>query len=155
MFCVQLAMRFGCTCNIKAYYLVHSLGKFFCSKGKSPSKNRLVALLEKHLFIKRSTIPKAGKGLFTKVFIPRGMLIVEYKGRVTSWKDVNDDNGKNRYIYYINWHKVIDAKDDEKALGRYANDCRGLNSKEAITNNSMYAIINNRVFIKSIKNIPA
>jgi len=55
-------MRFGCTCNIKAYYLVHSLGKFFCSKGKSSSKNRLVALLEKHLFIKRSTIPKAGKG---------------------------------------------------------------------------------------------
>ena len=80
---------------------------------------------------------------------------MEYKGKVTSWKEVNDDNGKNRYIYYINRHKVIDARDDLKLLGRYANDSKGPKRIKGIKNNSMYAIINNRVFIKSIKNILA
>ena len=50
-----------------------------------------MALLEKHLVVKRSTLPKAGKGLYTKVSIHRGKIIVEYKGKVTTWKDVNDD----------------------------------------------------------------
>ena len=30
-----------------------------------------MALLEKHLFVQESTIPGAGKGLFTKVEIPK------------------------------------------------------------------------------------
>ena len=30
-----------------------------------------MALLEKHLYVKQSTIPKAGKGLFTKIAIPK------------------------------------------------------------------------------------
>ena len=114
-----------------------------------------MALLEKHLVVKRSTLPKTGKGLFTKVPIHRGKMIVEYKGKVTAWKDVNDDKGRNRYIYYINRNIVIDAKDDKKELPRYANDSKGPNRKEGIKNNSMYAIVNNRVFIKSIKDIPA
>src|SRR5690606_40160989 len=56
----------------------------------------LMALLEKHLYVKKSTLPNSGKGLFTKVFIPKGTRIVEYKGRRTVWKDVKDDDGKNR-----------------------------------------------------------
>ena len=40
-----------------------------------------MALLEKHLFVKESTIPGAGKGLFTKVDIAKGSRVVEYKGR--------------------------------------------------------------------------
>jgi SET domain-containing protein len=111
--------------------------------------------LETHLVVKRSTIPKTGKGLFTKIYIPRGTLIVEYEGKVTSWKEVNDDNGRNRYIYYINRHKVINAKDDTKALARFANDSRGPNRLEGIKNNSMYAVINDRVYIRAIKNITA
>jgi len=114
-----------------------------------------MTLSKNHLVVKRSTIPKAGKGLFTKVSIHRGKIIVEYKGKVTTWKDVNDDKGRNRYIYYINRNIVIDAKHDKKGLARYANDSKGPNRKEGIKNNSMYAIVNNRVFIKSIKNILA
>ncbi|PZR24775.1 MAG: SET domain-containing protein-lysine N-methyltransferase, partial [Azospira oryzae] len=47
-----------------------------------------MALLEKHLYVKKSTLPGAGKGLFTKVFIPKGTRIIEYKGEVLTWKEV-------------------------------------------------------------------
>jgi hypothetical protein len=39
-------------------------------------------LLEKYLLIKASTIPGCGMGLFTKKFIPKGTLLVEYKGTI-------------------------------------------------------------------------
>ncbi|WP_431210577.1 SET domain-containing protein [Puia sp. P3] len=44
-------------------------------------------LLEKQLVVKRSTLKGAGKGLFTTRDIPRGKKIVEYKGKVTTWKE--------------------------------------------------------------------
>jgi uncharacterized protein len=45
-------------------------------------------LPEKQLFIKQSSIGNAGKGLFTKQYIAKGTRIIEYKGRVTTWKKV-------------------------------------------------------------------
>lgn len=41
-----------------------------------------MALLEKHLYVKRSLLPGAGRGLFTKVPIKKGTRIVEYKGEI-------------------------------------------------------------------------
>lgn len=113
-----------------------------------------MALLEKHLFVKKSTIPKAGKGLFTKIFIPKGKKIVEYKGKKTVWKDVKDDDGKNGYIFYINRNCVIDALPSKKELGRYANDARGLIRIEGIKNNSEYVVEGKRCFIVARKDIP-
>ena len=69
-----------------------------------------MALLEKQLLIGKSLLPGAGKGLFTKKAISIGTRIVEYKGKVTTWKEVDDDNGKNGYIYYINRNHVINAR---------------------------------------------
>lgn len=68
-----------------------------------------MALLEKYLYVKKSTLPNAGKGLFTKVFIPKGTRIVEYKGKITTWKEVEDEDGKNAYIFYVKRYHVIDA----------------------------------------------
>ena len=48
-----------------------------------------MTLREKHLLVKRSTIPDAGKGLFTKIFIPKGVRIVEYKGSISTWEAVD------------------------------------------------------------------
>jgi hypothetical protein len=45
-----------------------------------------MALLEKHLRIKRSLLPGAGKGLFTTKFIPKGTRIVEYKEKLQAGK---------------------------------------------------------------------
>ena len=98
-----------------------------------------MALLEKHLFVKKSTIPNAGKGLFTKIFIPKGTRIVEYKGRRTIWKDVKDDH-ENGYLYTINNNNVIDAGKTLSALARYANDAKGLTRVKGVVNNSQYVV---------------
>lgn len=114
-----------------------------------------MALLEKFLFVKKSSIPQSGKGLFCKKMIPKGTRIVEYKGKMTTWKLVDHDEGKNGYIYYINRNLVIDAYNNDKTFGRYANDARGLSRKKGINNNSEYVIDGRKVFIESLKDIPA
>lgn len=116
-----------------------------------------MALLEKQLVVKRSTIPNSGKGLFTKKFIAKGTTIVEYKGKKTTWKDVDIDEGRNGYIYYINRNHVIDAMTFPKYLGRYANDAQGLTRIKGINNNCRYVTDTDtmRVYIEAVKDIPA
>jgi SET domain-containing protein len=114
-----------------------------------------MALLEKQLYVKKSTIPNAGKGLFTKKFIPKGTLIVEYKGRRSTWKEVKDEDGKNGYIFYINRNHVIDGLPNKKALARYANDARGLVKIKGLVNNCDYVIHGLKAYIESKKDIPA
>lgn len=110
---------------------------------------------ENKLVVKRSTIAGSGKGLFTKVFIPKGTRIVEYKGTITNWKKVKETEGENGYIYYVTRNWVIDAAPHPEALARYANDARGLNRVKGITNNSEYKEDGRKVYIVSKKDIPA
>jgi len=114
-----------------------------------------MAFLEKQLYVKKSTLPNAGKGLFTKKFIPKGTRIVEYKGRTRTWKEVQADEDESPYIYYVKRNFVIDALNDKKALARYANDARGLERVKDINNNAEYAEEGTRVFIEATKDIPA
>lgn len=113
-----------------------------------------MALLEKNLFVDDSTIPGAGKGLFTNIDIPKGTRIVEYKGRRTTWKEVKDDS-TNYYIYTINRNNVIDAQKTLSALARYANDAKGFTRVKGLTNNCVYVNEDKRAFIESVKDIPA
>lgn len=112
-------------------------------------------LLEKHLIVKRSTLKGAGKGLFTRKDIPRGRKIVEYKGRISTWKEVDNHKGFNGYIYYVTRSHVIDARRAKEALARYANDAKGLSKTDGITNNCTYIIEGLKVYIKAMRNIPA
>lgn len=114
-----------------------------------------MAFLEKQLYVKTSTLPGAGKGLFTKKFIPKGTRIVEYKGRTRSWKEVQQDEQESPYIYYVKRNFVIDALNDKKAMARYANDARGLQRVKDINNNAEYVEDGVRVFIEAAKDIPA
>ncbi|GIV36706.1 MAG: SET domain-containing protein-lysine N-methyltransferase [Cyclobacteriaceae bacterium] len=114
-----------------------------------------MALLEKHLYVKKSTLPNAGKGLFTKVFIPKGTRIVEYKGKITTWKEVEDEDGKNVYIFYVKRNHVIDAWKTPRHLARYANDAKGLSRVKGVTNNCEYVTEGLRAYIESVKDIPA
>ena len=114
-----------------------------------------MALLEKQLVIKRSKIPGAGKGLFTKQFIPKGARIIEYKGRITTWKDVLEGKDFNGYVYYISRNHVIDAMKHKKSLGRYANDARGLSKTKGVVNNSKYVVADKKVYMEAIKDIPS
>lgn len=114
-----------------------------------------MALLEKKVRVKKSGLANSGNGLFAKDLIPKGTLIVEYKGKITSWKEVDDNDGNNGYIYYVKRNHVIDASKHIKALARYANDARGLQRKKGLTNNAEYVEIGVKVFIKSSKDIAA
>ena len=110
---------------------------------------------EKYLRVKKSVLPDAGDGLFTTRPIKKGTRIVEYKGRVTSWKRVNHEKGSNPYIFYVKRHHVIDAKPYKKAKARFANDARGLKRIKGIVNNSEYVEDGLRVYIEAKKDIPA
>ncbi|HYG17742.1 MAG TPA: SET domain-containing protein-lysine N-methyltransferase [Ohtaekwangia sp.] len=114
-----------------------------------------MALLEKQLYIKKSNLPNAGMGLFTKKFIPKGTRIVEYKGRISTWKDIKDEDGKNGYIFYVTRNHVIDALPHKKALARYANDARGLVRIKGMTNNCDYITDGKTPYIESKRDIPA
>jgi SET domain-containing protein len=114
-----------------------------------------MALQEKNLVIKKSTIPGAGKGLFTKKIIPKGVQITEYKGKVTTWKDVDHMDGMNAYIFYINRNHVIDGSKHTKVFARFANDAKGSENGLGLRNNCKYVIDGLRVFLVSRKEIAA
>ena len=113
-----------------------------------------MAFMEKDLHVKKSTIPGAGKGLFTKKFIPKGSRIAEYKGKISTWKDVDHHDGLNAYIYYINRYHVIDSSKHKNNLARYANDAKGSENGVKLMNNCYFVIDKCRVFLESKRDIP-
>jgi SET domain-containing protein len=114
-----------------------------------------MALYDKYLYIKKSNLPNAGKGLFTKVFIPKGAKITEYKGDILTWKEVckKPDEGIG-YVFYFNRNHVIDAWKTKKGVAHFANDARGLVRVTGLKNNSEYDTENNRCYIVATKDIP-
>ncbi len=110
--------------------------------------------LDSILKVKTSTIPGAGKGLFTTRMIPKGSIITEYLGKISTWKDADHDEGNNAYIYYINRNHVIDAK-GSTAFAHYANDGSGFRKIKGVTNNSEYVVQGKQVFIVAKRDIEA
>lgn len=108
---------------------------------------------EKHLYLKRSLLPGAGKGLFTKTDIPKGKIIVQYKGSVHKWKDIKHEDGYNAYLFKINNNVVLNAKNYLKSYARYANDARGFSKIVGLRNNAEYLVKKNECFIISIRKI--
>ena len=115
-----------------------------------------MALLEKQLVVKKSSLPGAGKGLFTLKDIPKGTWIVEYKGQILTWPEVEKmADYRNGYVFYVFRNHVIDAWNHRKAKARYANDAMGIARIPGLRNNSEYHVYKRRCYIKATKNIPA
>jgi len=114
-----------------------------------------MALQEKHLFVKRSLIKKAGKGLFTSAPIAKGTRITEYKGTIKTWKEVTDSDYFNAYVFYVNKNHVIDAMEQKDSFARYANDAKGSSGEHAFRNNCKYEIDGLRVYLIAMKDIAA
>jgi len=112
-----------------------------------------MALFEKYLVIKKSKLPNAGKGLFTKIDIPKGKRIVEYKGKLRRWKDVKYLDGYNGYLMYITSNAVIDAEPAVNTFGRYANDANGFGKTPGLKNNCEYVSEGRRCYIESLRPI--
>jgi uncharacterized protein len=106
------------------------------------------------LYVDNSSIPSAGKGLFTSRDIEKGELVMEYTGEITTWEQVRHDAG-NLYIYFVNEDYVINAKEHPDAIARYANDAHGLTRVEGLHNNCRFVNINGKIFIKATKLIRA
>jgi len=109
------------------------------------------------LKVKKSTLPGAGKGLFTMRDIRKDEIVCEYEGELITWNDAieRNDKGKGGYVYYINDKTCIDAFYYKKTFGRYANDAAGLARIPGLRNNAVYDEKKKKVFIKATRNIPA
>lgn len=107
------------------------------------------------LYVKKSTIPKAGKGLFTDSLIKKNEYIIEYTGDVITWDEVikRSEAGKGGYVFYISNKKCIDAFDHPESLARYANDARGPVRIKGVRNNAVYAIKKGKGYIQATRNI--
>src|SRR5690242_3440735 len=106
-----------------------------------------MAYLDKHLYLKKSQLPRAGKGLFTRVDIAKGTRITQYKGRIQPWKEVKDEDGYNAYLFKLNSRKAINALNYKKSFGRYANDAKGFQRVKGLRNNAEYETEGDRCYI--------
>jgi SET domain-containing protein len=115
-----------------------------------------MALLDKNLVVKKSTLPGTGMGLFTKVLIPKGTRITEYKGKIMTWKEVQADVDDHLgYVFWFNNQYVIDAWKTKKGIAHFANDAMGITRVPGIRNNSEYQTEKKRCYIVATKDIPA
>jgi hypothetical protein len=112
-----------------------------------------MALLEKHLLIKKSQLPNAGKGLFTKVDISKGTRIVEYKGRIQTWREVKHEDGYNPYLFRVNGQTVINGLNHKKAYARYINDAAGITRVKGLQNNTWFVIDGRKCFVEAKRKI--
>lgn len=108
---------------------------------------------KKYLFVKKSSLPGAGMGLFTRITFFKGDRIVEYKGRRQPWKEVKGEDGYNGYLLRLNRTTAINALPYKKALGRFANDAAGLGRSQGLRNNAEYLIYGDRCFIEATRTI--
>jgi len=94
--------------------------------------------------------------LFTKVFIPKGARITEYKGEVVTWKEVEKmADHRNGYVFYFSQKYCIDGWKTKKGVAHFANDAKGIVRVPGIKNNCDYVTEKRRCFVEAIKDIPA
>ncbi len=112
---------------------------------------------DKNFEVRKSSIPGAGKGLFTKVDLKKGERIIEYLGEIITEAELDKRAEKDifGYAFFVSKKKCIDAYYMPEALARYANDAKGITRVKGINNNCCYEIWKNRGWIKAEKNIKA
>jgi SET domain-containing protein len=109
--------------------------------------------MEKNVYAKKSKLPDAGLGLFAKKNFKKGDKIVEYKGRIQTWKEAVKENWENPYLFWINAKTVINPIKSNTAMAHYANDARGPGKVKGLRNNAEYQTEGNRCFIFATRDI--
>jgi SET domain-containing protein len=109
------------------------------------------------LYVAKSGLPGAGKGLFTDKPIRKGTRVVEYTGEIITLAEYEERTQNDRYGYllYVDKDHCIDAYRCRGALARYANDAKGIYRKKGLFNNCKYDIVGKRGYIVAFRNIPA
>lgn len=109
------------------------------------------------LIVKTSTLPNAGKGLFTTKPIKKGAKIIEYKGEIIDWKEYlkRVDRDEDGYLFYVTKKHCIDAFKTPQYKARFANDAEGIARIKGLKNNSVYDIEGLQCYIVSTRDISA
>ena len=110
------------------------------------------------LVVKKSQLPKAGKGLFTINEISKGETVCEYEGERITWAEAerrNEEDDQSGYVFYITKKNCIDAFAYIDTFGRYANDAAGLGRVKGLRNNAVYEVRENKVYIVATRKIKA
>ncbi len=113
------------------------------------------------LYLKKSLIPGAGKGLFVKNEVKKGEIVCEYEGEIVPWSvcEKRAEEGHEGYAFFITKNRCVDAYFTKEAIGRYANDAKGIGRVEGLKNNAQYEIKTRqgekRVFIVATRTIKA
>lgn len=113
------------------------------------------------LYLKKSLIPGAGKGLFVKKDFKRGEIVCEYEGEIVPWSvcEKRAEEGHEGYAFFITKNRCVDAYFTKDAIGRYANDAKGIGRVDGLKNNAQYEIKTRqgekRVFIVATRTIKA
>lgn len=101
-------------------------------------------MLDKFLKIKKSKIPQAGKGVFTKVDFKKGQRICEMLGEIVKVKEYNkrlkDFSTKEGYAVEITSRRYLDTWNHE-CFGKYINDAY----KSSFKNNTVLCIDENEI----------
>lgn len=109
------------------------------------------------LLVKKSKLPKAGKGLFTTKPIKAGAKVIEYKGEIIKWNQYKErvNNNQDGYLFYISKEVCIDAFPTPQYKARFANDAEGLRRIPGLKNNATYEILDGKCFIVASRDIKA
>ncbi|HMP98969.1 MAG TPA: SET domain-containing protein [Cyclobacteriaceae bacterium] len=108
------------------------------------------------LVVKKSQLPKAGKGLYTKDFIKKGTRVIEYKGEIIDDKESErraEEEDIYGYMFFINKKHCIDAYYTPQHMARYANDARGIARVKGLKNNADYEIVGKKCFITTTRDV--
>ncbi|CAN5583317.1 hypothetical protein BH11BAC2_BH11BAC2_13230 [soil metagenome] len=94
------------------------------------------------LYLRKSNLPGAGKGLFTKQKLTRGDIVCEYEGEIVTWAECvrRANEGHEGYVFFITKNRCVDAYFTPMAMGRYANDAKGVGRVATLRNNAQYEI---------------
>ena len=109
------------------------------------------------LYVKKSKLPNAGKGLWTNTEIKKGEVVTEYEGEKITWKEClkrnENQKGFGAYYFYVNSKNCVDAQYTLWVLARYANDAAGFGRAEGIRNNCKYEVRKGKPYIVATRNL--
>lgn len=126
------------------------------SRKTSTNEEQIDAAESDYLYLKKSQIPNAGKGLFTAIDINKGEIISVFKGEILTERqiEIRVKNNKDRYFIQMLDGTIMDSM-NVKCFAKYANDAKG-SLDSALKNNSRIAVSDNdEVCIIATRNIKA
>lgn len=118
------------------------------------SPDKIDAKETDYLFVKKSQIPDAGKGLFTTLPIYKNEIISMFKGELLSEEEaeIRAKNGANRYFINMLDGSIMDSM-KVKCFAKYANDAEGLVKTEFSNNATITLDDDNNVCLVAMQDI--